>query len=414
MIVTCASCQTRFRIADEKIGPRGAKVRCGRCKALFVVRRAEPAPSEPVPAPPAAAAEPAPPPAPPPPAPPPADGTQGLDIELTSDPFALPRPRRDDPFARLATPDPFAPSQSDPFAATATPSDPFAAPPADPFQASHLTPPSSLAGAAEPPPAPPAEVTSPGGIALEEAVRRSPPTPMPGFDTAFGLPADFRTPGPSGLEVAAGTGEVAPAQVPEPLPPPAPPPPRAAAPPPPAPEPVPEPAPPLARRAASVLVNSASLVVLLVLAGALFVYWKGGGTAAVWATLGRGSDGALAARNVRSGLYDTASGKPALFVRGEVVAAGGSLAPVRVRVELLDAGRKVAGAEGLSGALPTPEEIWSVATPEAEARLRAELRGRGARLEPQRPAPFLVVLWDHPADLRGLDVRVVAEPDAGR
>ncbi len=403
MIVTCASCQTRFRIADEKIGAKGARVRCGRCRALFVVRRAEPdaPPPEPFPAPPVAAA---------PPPPPPPEGTQGLDIELTSDPFALPRPRRDDPFARLAAPDPFGPTPTDPFAASAA-TDPFARPPPDPFQASLLSQPQEpLPGGGEQLSEAPLPT---GGIALEEAVRRSPPTPMPGYDTAFGLPADFRTPGPSGLEVAEGAPEQAAPAPPEPPPPrplaaPAAPPPAADAA-----EPV-EPPPPLARRAASALLNSASLVVLLLLASALFVYWKGGGTAAVWATLGRSGDGALAARNVQSGLYDTASGKAALFVRGEVLAAAGSSAPVRVRVELLENGRKVAGAEGLSGALPSPEEIWAVSSAESEARLRAELQARGARLEPNRPVPFLVVLWEHPADLRGLDLRVVAEPAAGR
>jgi len=406
MIVTCVSCQTRFRIADEKIGAKGARVRCGRCRTLFVVRRQEPAAAEATPEPPAPAPDPAVAAVPRPPA------TDGLDIELTSDPFALPRPRRDDPFARLGGPGPFGPPASDPFVASAA-ADPFAAPLADPFQAAHLSPPPErIGGGPDPLPEPPAPT---GGIALEEAVPRSPPTPMPGYDSAFGLPADFRTPGPSGLEVAEGAPEqVAPPPA-EPLPPrpsPAVAAPIAPAPPPPDEERA-EP-PPLARRAASVLLDSASLLVLLLLAGALFVYWKGGGTAAVWATLGRGGDGALAARNVQSGLYDTASGRPALFVRGEVLAAAGSSAPVRVRVELLDGGRKVAGAEGLSGALPSPEEIWSVASAEAEAGLWAQLQARGARLEPNRPIPFLVVLWEHPPDLRGLDLRVVAEPDAGR
>ena len=39
MIITCTSCQTRFRVADDRIGPKGARVRCSRCQALFVVRR---------------------------------------------------------------------------------------------------------------------------------------------------------------------------------------------------------------------------------------------------------------------------------------------------------------------------------------------------------------------------------------
>ena len=39
MIVHCTSCQAKFRIADEKIGPRGAKARCSRCQTVFAVHR---------------------------------------------------------------------------------------------------------------------------------------------------------------------------------------------------------------------------------------------------------------------------------------------------------------------------------------------------------------------------------------
>ncbi|HEY6106878.1 MAG TPA: zinc-ribbon domain-containing protein, partial [Anaeromyxobacteraceae bacterium] len=40
MIVTCTSCQARFRIPDEKIGPKGAKVRCSKCRNVFVAKPA--------------------------------------------------------------------------------------------------------------------------------------------------------------------------------------------------------------------------------------------------------------------------------------------------------------------------------------------------------------------------------------
>src|SRR6266542_3858136 len=39
MIVICTKCQAKFRVADEKIGPRGAKVRCSRCQTVFAVQR---------------------------------------------------------------------------------------------------------------------------------------------------------------------------------------------------------------------------------------------------------------------------------------------------------------------------------------------------------------------------------------
>jgi predicted Zn finger-like uncharacterized protein len=37
MIVICTKCQAKFRVADEKIPPRGAKVRCSKCQTVFLV-----------------------------------------------------------------------------------------------------------------------------------------------------------------------------------------------------------------------------------------------------------------------------------------------------------------------------------------------------------------------------------------
>ena len=37
MIVTCASCLTKFNLEDSKIPARGAKVRCSRCKHVFYI-----------------------------------------------------------------------------------------------------------------------------------------------------------------------------------------------------------------------------------------------------------------------------------------------------------------------------------------------------------------------------------------
>lgn len=46
MIVQCQACQTRFRLADEKIKPGGTKVRCSKCKEIFTVAPPEPEPAE--------------------------------------------------------------------------------------------------------------------------------------------------------------------------------------------------------------------------------------------------------------------------------------------------------------------------------------------------------------------------------
>lgn len=46
MIITCAECQARFRLADEKLKPGGTKVRCSKCKHVFTVLPLETAPPE--------------------------------------------------------------------------------------------------------------------------------------------------------------------------------------------------------------------------------------------------------------------------------------------------------------------------------------------------------------------------------
>jgi predicted Zn finger-like uncharacterized protein len=146
MIVICTGCQARFRVADEKIGPRGAKVRCTRCKNVFVVKLDAPG----APASPAASAT-------PPPAP-------KIDLDLTpglarpapaADPFAPPAGASVIPFPGQAPSqdagpavDPFAAAGLETFAPGAAGDDPFvratgfaseplpAAPPvADPFSA---------------------------------------------------------------------------------------------------------------------------------------------------------------------------------------------------------------------------------------------------------------------------------------
>ena len=45
MIATCTGCQTRYRVAPEKLGRRGARIRCQKCSEVFHV--APPEPEEP-------------------------------------------------------------------------------------------------------------------------------------------------------------------------------------------------------------------------------------------------------------------------------------------------------------------------------------------------------------------------------
>lgn len=65
MIAACPQCQTRFRLAREKLGPQGARIRCSQCQTVFRVQAPDAAgPLTP------AEARPSPVVAPPPPAPP--------------------------------------------------------------------------------------------------------------------------------------------------------------------------------------------------------------------------------------------------------------------------------------------------------------------------------------------------------
>lgn len=44
MIIQCEQCQTKFRLDDAKIKGRGVKVRCSKCRHVFLVEREEPRP----------------------------------------------------------------------------------------------------------------------------------------------------------------------------------------------------------------------------------------------------------------------------------------------------------------------------------------------------------------------------------
>ncbi|BCR04139.1 hypothetical protein DESUT3_12080 [Desulfuromonas versatilis] len=43
MIIQCPECQTRFKVADDKVKPGGIKVRCAKCRHIFLAQRPQPA-----------------------------------------------------------------------------------------------------------------------------------------------------------------------------------------------------------------------------------------------------------------------------------------------------------------------------------------------------------------------------------
>jgi len=163
MIVSCTSCQTRFRVNPEKIGPRGARLRCRRCGTTFVVPPVPAGPGEapypdlapslqaaaPQPVPPQPALEPVPPvePARPQPAlplpPQPELESASWSVSDAAGPVRLPPP------PSRGTAEPAAPSSPDPFARSISlETDPFApvseAPREDPFAAASVRSPSAF------------------------------------------------------------------------------------------------------------------------------------------------------------------------------------------------------------------------------------------------------------------------------
>jgi hypothetical protein len=154
------------------------------------------------------------------------------------------------------------------------------------------------------------------------------------------------------------------------------------------------------------VVNALSLLALVVVALGMFTWWRTNrGEPAIF------SGAPLVATHVAGTLYETASGKPVLVVRGEVVASGG--APVGralVTVELVDGGRVVARATATPGAHPTAEEVHAVDGAAAAERLAAAVAARAAPSDRAGPARFTAVLADLPPGAERLVLRATATP----
>jgi predicted Zn finger-like uncharacterized protein len=414
MIVTCSGCRTRFRVADEKVGPRGARLRCTRCKAVITVQPSDAAETRPVALP---------------------DPAPSAAAHLASAAGVVAPSPADDPFAFVATDDPFAA----PIRGTATdgnfavageglqiPAPGLSAPaPQDP--AALLTTPPGFGAAPTHGPTAPLD-----SLALEESDRPArpaipppvePPAPSPGpldFD-AFDFATEPSAPAapqaapaaakgdpsaPEGVDPLDGLTFGPPVEAPAlpPVPPAAPAPPRV---PTPAPAPAPPPAEPDGARARPWLrsagVNLLSLAALLVVAGALFASWRG--RPALFAA----ADGPVAATVTSSALYETSSGRAVLVIRGEVRSRANEPVAARVAVELVDGGRVVARVTAVPGAVPSPEEAYAVDGPAAAERLASSVAARApARLDPGSSAPFGVVLAEPPSDLSRIVVRASA------
>ncbi|HEY6052170.1 MAG TPA: hypothetical protein VIZ58_13025 [Thermoanaerobaculia bacterium] len=153
----------------------------------------------------------------------------------------------------------------------------------------------------------------------------------------------------------------------------------------------------------------AALAIVVVLVAAISDERSGG-----W--LGYGASADLVATRVASGLYDTAAGKPVLFVRGRVENRGDKpRGAVRVVAELVSDSGIEAKVEGLAGLEPGPEDVYGLATPADAEKL---MRGLSSmeyerRLAPGGSLPFFAVFANAPPDLQRHKLHVRFEPVDG-
>lgn len=121
----------------------------------------------------------------------------------------------------------------------------------------------------------------------------------------------------------------------------------------------------------------------------------------------------VVATRVVSGLFDTASGKPVFYVRGRVENRGRKPhGPVRVVAELVAGGETEGKAEAIAGAEPSPEDVYALRGAADADRLQRTLLGVDAerRLAPGASLPFFAVIADPPADLQRHRLHLRLEP----
>ena len=429
MVVQCPTCQSKFRIADEKVTDKGVRVRCTGCKNVFQVRKQgaageAPGPGSTVEMSPldaAALAKPKtgpiagrtaakPPPFPPPPPKGAGNGAPKLNAddlfgmaELTGDaplgdvarpktgPIAN-RPKTGPITGKISKPPPQpVPSFDDIDLEVADePARPAvrSIPPPDPQpDRGNLPPPS-------PPPFDAAPAPQPNGSAKVDpfddlSIAASPEPSLETVTPAKRMPTgpiSKPSTGPIGQGSKPSTGPIG----------------RSSRP--------PEPPPGSASRD---LVSSA-LTGLLGAALAIFVVFAAAlneDGSSPWFGAGPGSADVVATRVV-SGLYDTAAGKPVFYVRGRVENRGGKThGPVRVVAELVGESGALSRAEALAGAEPTPEDVWSLhSAAEAEKLVRTlDANPVERRVQPGASLPFFAVIPDPPQDLQTHRLRLHVE-----
>ncbi|MCA1826190.1 MAG: zinc-ribbon domain-containing protein [Myxococcales bacterium] len=444
MVVQCPTCQSKFRIADDKVTDRGVRVRCTSCKNVFQVRKPGASASEAAPGP-------------------------GNTMDLSSlgaaavargggsRPGAASRPAAARPGASKPAPSRPAPSRPAPAASARSPNGtarrldaddlfgmaeltgdaplgdvapPASRPPTGPvkpaakpmpnFDDIDLEVPDEPSG--PPPPKPstgPVKASRPPTGKVEPPppplAEDEPPSPTPdepaGGDGAATIGAfkdpmkdpfegmNLGQPGTGAIDIATqakkdNLGDAAAAEVAA----------KASEPAPPPPAPEISSGRDLVSSALTGLVGAA-LAIAVVIVAALSDESSAG-----WFGFGRGSE--IVATRVVSGLYDTASGKPVFYIRGRVENRSQTpRGPIRVTAELVSDGAAEAKAEAIAGAEPTAEEVWSLRSAADVDKLNhaLEISRTERKVEPGKSLPFFAVIADPPPDLQRHRLHVKVE-----
>jgi predicted Zn finger-like uncharacterized protein len=124
--------------------------------------------------------------------------------------------------------------------------------------------------------------------------------------------------------------------------------------------------------------------------------------------LGYGARDDFVATRIASGVYDTAAGRPVLFVRGRVENRGKKTRAVRVVAELVGDSGVASKAETLAGSEPGPEDVYALSSAADAQKLMNSLESGGSdrMLGPGKSAPFFAVFADAPQDLQGEKLHV--------
>ncbi len=123
---------------------------------------------------------------------------------------------------------------------------------------------------------------------------------------------------------------------------------------------------------------------------------------------------AVVARDVATGLYETRSGRPVLFVRGRVENRGTTPSKGKVRAEINDGETLIRAAEVFAGPVATPEDLYSVAGPSDADALNSRTASTAAEVAPGAAAGFLLVFYEYPPDLSAFRMKVTVEGEGGK